>query len=200
VADVMLDRTQLADAKDMSLHPAAFMAAFGAAVVSLLLAPGSNGILGAGLAVLMALIASVDAASYVIPDVLTAAGLALALLHAASQNNDAIATAVAAAALRGIVLALLFWLLRVAYRWLRGRDGLGLGDVKLAAVAGAWLNWPAIPVAVDIAAFSGIAVYVVRQYVLQRPIRANAKLPFGAFFAPAIWLGWLFENVILGKI
>jgi leader peptidase (prepilin peptidase) / N-methyltransferase len=200
VADVMLDRTQLADAKDMSLHPAAFMAAFGAAVVSLLLAPGSNGILGAGLAVLMALIASVDAASYVIPDVLTAAGLALALLHAASQNNDAIATAVAAAALRGIVLALLFWLLRVAYRWLRGRDGLGLGDVKLAAVAGAWLNWPAIPVAVDIAAFSGIAVYVVRQYVLQRPIRATAKLPFGAFFAPAIWLGWLFESVILGKI
>jgi leader peptidase (prepilin peptidase)/N-methyltransferase len=169
-------------------------------VVSLLLAPGSNGILGAGLAVLMVLIASIDAASYVIPDALTAAGLALALLHAASQNGDAIATAVTAAMLRGAALALLFWSLRVAYRWLRGRDGLGFGDVKLAAVAGAWLSWPAIPVAVDIAAFSGIAVYVVRQYVLKRPIRSTARLPFGAFFGPAIWLGWVFESIILGKI
>jgi leader peptidase (prepilin peptidase)/N-methyltransferase len=200
VVDVMLDRTQLAAAKDMSWYLAAFVVAIGAAVVSLLLAPGGNGILGAGLAGLMVLIASVDASSYIIPDALTVAGLALALLHAASQNGDAIAVAAAAAALRGAVLAFLFWSLRVAYRWLRGRDGLGLGDVKLAAVAGAWLSWPAIPVAVDIAAFSGIAIYVVRQYALQRPVRATARLPFGAFFAPAIWLGWLFETVMLGKI
>ena len=49
--------------------------------------------------------------------------------------------AVGIALLRGAVLALLFLGLRALYRRLRGRDGIGLGDVKLAGVAGAWLDW-----------------------------------------------------------
>ena len=34
-----------------------------------------------------------------------------------------------------------FFALRYGYARLRGRQGLGLGDVKLAFVAGAWLDW-----------------------------------------------------------
>ena len=36
-------------------------------------------------------------------------------------------------------------------------EGMGLGDVKLAAVAGVWLDWADLPVAVDIAALSALA-------------------------------------------
>jgi leader peptidase (prepilin peptidase)/N-methyltransferase len=50
-----------------------------------------------------------------------------------------------------------------------------------------------IPIAVEIAALSALAVYGLRQLVLRRPIHATAKVPFGVFFAPAIWLGWLIE-------
>ena len=53
----------------------------------------------------------------------------------------AIAEAVGFALLRGAVLALLFLGAARRYRRLRGRDGIGLGDVKLAGVAGAWLGW-----------------------------------------------------------
>ena len=59
------------------------------------------------------------------------------------------------ALLRGAVLALLFLGLRVLYRRVRGRDGIGLGDVKLAGVVGAWLGWVTIPIAVEIAALVG---------------------------------------------
>ena len=34
-----------------------------------------------------------------------------------------------------------FWLLPAVYRALRGRSGLGLGDVKLMALAGLWPGW-----------------------------------------------------------
>lgn len=170
--------------------------AFLAAAASLVFAPGVEGIMGAALALLMVSIASIDARSYIIPDEATAAGFALALLHAALRNGDAMTTALASAALRGAILAAAFWGLRIAYRRLRGRDGIGLGDVKLAGVAGAWLGWTTIPIAVEMAALSGLAVYAIRQGVLGRPVRATGRLPFGAFFAPAIWLGWLLEMVM----
>jgi leader peptidase (prepilin peptidase)/N-methyltransferase len=102
----------------------------------------------------------------------------------------------AAAALRGGVLALLFLGLRVAYRELRGREGIGLGDVKLAVVAGAWLGWLIIPIAVELAAVAGLATYLVQRYWLGRSLQLHSRLPFGLFFAPAIWLGWLLETSV----
>ena len=196
----MFIRLHLTDVKQMTLQPVTVAAAVGAAAASLLLAPGSDGVVGACLAALMVVIAAVDLARYTIPDVLSVPAFALGLAHATLHADDAITATAAAAALRGVVLASLFWALRVGYRRLRGRDGLGLGDIKLAAVAGVWLSWAVVPVAVDIAAFSALVVYGTRQYVLRRPWQASARLPFGAFLGPAIWLGWIVETVIMGKM
>ena len=80
------------------------------------------------------------------------AALALGLVHAAIAQPDGIGEALAIAALRGAVTAAAFFGLWALYRRLRGREGIGLGDVKLAGVAGAWLDWPSIPIAVEIAA------------------------------------------------
>jgi len=192
----MFIRLHLTDVKATTLHPAVVAAAGGAAAASLLLVPDRDGVFGAGLAVLMVLIATVDLARFTIPDALSVPAFALGLVHAAMHGGDTIA----AAALRGVVLALVFWSLRIGYRRLRGCDGLGLGDIKLAAVAGAWLSWPAMPLAVDIAAFSALIAYGVRQYVLRRPWQPAARLPFGAFLGPAIWAGWIIETVILGTM
>ena len=98
--------------------------------------------------------------------------------------------------LRGAVLALLFYGLRAGYRRLRGRDGIGLGDVKLAGVAGAWLSLVAIPIAVEIAALAAIAVFCVRHYAAGKPLDTALKFPFGLFFAPAIWIGWLLDTTL----
>jgi leader peptidase (prepilin peptidase)/N-methyltransferase len=50
-----------------------------------------------------------------------------------------------------------------------------------------------MPVAIDIAAVAALAVYVARQLVLGRSIRSTGRLPFGLFFAPAIWVGWALD-------
>jgi leader peptidase (prepilin peptidase)/N-methyltransferase len=161
---------------------------------SLILVPNALGVAGGGLAVLMIAIAVVDARRFIIPNELTAAALALGFLHAAIQGP--VVEALASAALRGAVLAVTFLSLRVLYRWIRGRDGIGLGDIKLAGVAGVWLDWWVLPVAIEIAALAALAVYAMRFLHRRASVRSMTKLPFGLFFAPAIWLGWLLESAL----
>ena len=79
---------------------------------------------------------------------------------------------------------------------MRGREGLGLGDVKLAGVAGAWLDWATVPLAAEVAALAALGCYVVGRISTGRPISATNRMPFGFFLAPAIWLGWLFEVAV----
>jgi leader peptidase (prepilin peptidase) / N-methyltransferase len=164
---------------------------------SIAVAPDLRGVLGALLALMMLAIALTDARLGIIPDEWNAAGLTLAVLNAVLQNPDTMVEAMAAAVLRGGVLALLFLGLRVAYRGLRGREGIGLGDVKLAVVAGAWLDWLTIPIAVELAAVAGLMTYLVRRCWLGTPLHMTSRLPFGLFFAPAIWLGWLLETTMV---
>jgi leader peptidase (prepilin peptidase)/N-methyltransferase len=90
----------------------------------------------------------------------------------------------------------LFFALRVAYRRLRGREGIGLGDVKLAFVAGVWLGWTLIPVAIEIAAGAALLAYLTWRGLAKHPPEPAARLPFGLFFAPAIWLAWFIGAAI----
>jgi leader peptidase (prepilin peptidase)/N-methyltransferase len=167
------------------------------AIASLAAAPGPPGVFGAALGLLMLAIAVADACAYIIPDRLTLAAFVLALAAAAVTDFANIPENVALAAARGLVLALAFFALREIYFRLRQRHGIGLGDVKLAAAAGAWLDWPLIPVAVEIAAVLALTVYLASRLVLRRPISAVSKLPFGLFFAPAIWFCWLLGALFL---
>ena len=161
---------------------------------SLIVLPNAHGVVGGGLAILMIAIAVIDARRFIIPNELTAVALALGFLNAAMQDSGLVLELLAVAALRGAVMVIAFLSLRVLYRRIRGHDGIGLGDVKLAGVAGVWLDWWVLPVAIEIAALAAIAVYAVRFLYGRRPsARLKAKLPFGLFLAPAIWVGWLLE-------
>jgi leader peptidase (prepilin peptidase)/N-methyltransferase len=173
-----------------------------AAAVSLVAAPGLPGVLGAILALLMLAIAVVDMRHFVIPDELSAAAFGLAFVALWADDRAAPLRVVlddaAMAVVRAAALALVFLLLRELFRRVRGRQGLGLGDVKLACVAGAWLDWNTIPVCVEIAALGALAFHFVRLLRRGRGLRAAARLPFGPFLAPAIWLCWLLQAAWVG--
>ncbi|HWM46440.1 MAG TPA: A24 family peptidase [Xanthobacteraceae bacterium] len=167
-----------------------------AVAISLLAVSAPAGWFGAGLAVIMLAIAAMDARHFIIPDTLNAAGLVLGIGYVAVLGAGDWQILVAAG-MRATALALVLFAIRVTYRYVRGLDGLGFGDVKLGAVAGLWLGWTALPIAIEIAAVSALAVYALRQHMLRRPLRAASRLPFGAFFAPAIWICWLLEATVL---
>ena len=155
-------------------------------IASLAVSPGRSGVFGGALGLLMVAIAVIDKNSFIIPDRLTLAAFLLGLAQAASEGFGPILENIAVATLRGIVLALAFYILREIYYRLRHRQGIGLGDVKLAAVAGAWLDGTLISTAIEIAALAALTSYTASQLVAKRPLNAAAKLPFGLFFAPAI--------------
>lgn len=160
-------------------------------------APSFAGVLGGALGLLVLAIAAADARAFVIPDEFSLAAFLLGLLAAAVEGGGGLAGSIAFAAARGLISALVFLALKEAYFRLRHRQGIGLGDVKLAAVAGAWLDWPLMAAAIEIAALAAIASYVARGLMRGRPLSRMARLPFGLFFAPAIWLCWFVNAAFL---
>ena len=161
---------------------------------SLVTAPATEGIFGAFLAALMLAIATNDARHYLIPNELTGAAFALAMLRAAPDVPDMGAQALLWPVARALAVALPLLLLMLAYRRWRGRDGLGLGDVKLAAVCGAWLDLATVAAVIELAALLAIGAYVASALLQRKPLRGTAFLPFGLFLAPSIWIGWLGET------
>jgi leader peptidase (prepilin peptidase) / N-methyltransferase len=131
----------------------------------------------------MALITLIDHRHFVIPDLLslpsTVIGLAVAGLNA-SLPNHAIAALIAAGVL---------WALRLFYKQWRGIEGLGLGDVKLAAAAGAWLGLDALPMASLIATCAALVAVMLRG----GDVGPRTAIPFGSFIAPSICLMWLVQ-------
>ena len=195
----MLD-SPMTQSSPFPLRAAGIILAVGAFAIVLSIVAAHGGVagwLGAGLALIMLAIAVVDRQHFLIPNSLNAAGLALGLVHSVVVEQEDVGAALADAVLRATALALAFFILRLIYARLRQRQGIGLGDVKLAAVAGSWLSWSTMPIAVEIAALSALSAYALRRYALRRPLRPTSRLPFGLYFAPAIWIGWLLQTTIL---
>lgn len=87
------------------------------------------------------------------------------------------------------------WALNEGYRAIRGRAGMGLGDAKLLAVAGAWLGPEGLP-ATLLYACAGALFFVAVRYVRGHAIGRDEPLPFGPFLATAIWLVWLYGPLV----
>lgn len=81
------------------------------------------------------------------------------------------------------------YLVNLAYKAIRGRDGLGLGDVKLMAGAGAWLGWEGLPSVLLYATMAAL-ILVCSGVLVRNPTRDTA-IPFGAFICLGIWMTWI---------
>jgi len=128
----------------------------------------------------------IDWEHFLLPDVLTlplvVAGLAATWALAPWALADhAIAAALGYAALR---------LLGLLYRAWRGFQGIGEGDAKLLAAAGAWLGLAALPYVILLGALLGLAAAGVL-WLLGREMRRTTPLPFGTALAAATWALWL---------
>lgn len=89
------------------------------------------------LAVVLVAAAAVDLEHMILPNELTFGAAALALGTAGWRGVGLVGALIGAAV--GLALTYLPFLL---YKKLRGRSGMGLGDAKLAVVAGLWLGAP----------------------------------------------------------
>lgn len=132
-------------------------------------------------------LAWIDARHFVLPDFLTlpliAAGLAVTcLLDPPSTLDHAIG------ALGGLMFVII---VRHIYGMIRHQEGIGLGDAKLLAAAGAWVSWEGLPSVVAIGALAGLAGALLRR-MRKASISLTDRVPFGAFLCLGIWIVWLY--------
>jgi leader peptidase (prepilin peptidase) / N-methyltransferase len=101
-------------------------------------------------------LAWIDVEQFRLPDALTLPLLGAGLVATEVTAPDALGDHLIGAA----VGYLAFRTVRNAYRTVRRKDGLGLGDAKLLSAAGAWLGWALLPDVVFGAALLGVVRFV----------------------------------------
>lgn len=166
-------------------------------LVSLVSLPGPVAIASTVLGVLMLAGADVDARTYLLPNVITL-GAAICGVSSAwflSEQDPWLATS--DAVLRAIWAAGLLALLRWIYGSIRHREGLGLGDVKLAAAVGAWLPYEVMPLCFGLAT-GGALVTILWGHLRGKRIERTMKVPLGTFLCPALWFAFYASQLPTG--
>lgn len=145
----------------------------------MILDPGSLPLAALPLPITLAM-SLIDGRRRIIPDPLNLLLLALGLTVATLREPD---PATLAACLAQVATAFgLLWALRALYARLRGRTGLGLGDVKFVGAATAWIGLAGLPILILIASTTALAALALAA-LAGRAVTRDLRLPFGPFLA-----------------
>lgn len=128
----------------------------------------------------------IDLQEKLIPDRITLPGIALGLvLHLYPSPGEFLA------ALHGCLMACgIFYLIVWIASRIWGPDAMGLGDIGLASMMGAFLGWPLVMVAIFLGVFAGGLSGII--LLLSRLKGRRDEIPFGPYLAlggllAAIW-------------
>lgn len=125
----------------------------------------------------MIALAMIDFEHFLLPDVITWPGMAIGLLVLPWLGWHSHREAFFGAALgAGILLA-------VAWGWylLKGVEGMGMGDVKMLGMIGAFLGWQSVISTLFVASFIGSVVGLA--LMIPGRFSMKSRLPFGVFLA-----------------
>jgi leader peptidase (prepilin peptidase)/N-methyltransferase len=113
-----------------------------------------------------------------LPNVITYPGIVVGLAF-----SYWVPPGLAAAAIGCIAGASVLWLIRAAWKRATGVDGMGLGDVKMLAMIGAFLGWRQIGVVLFLSSLSGAVIGMLLAGLRNKSLQT--RLPFGTFLAVA---------------
>ncbi len=172
-------------------YPAIEAAALGIALWAVATLPGPLVWIGCLLGWTLLAASLIDLRHLLLPDVLVLplipAGIAVHAVLAPERVPDH--------AIGAAVGYLGFVAVRAVYAAVRRREGLGLGDAKLLAAAGAWVGWQGLPSVVFLGAMLALAG-VVAVRAAGRNVDVTGEIPFGPALALAIWLVWLYGPLV----
>jgi len=133
----------------------------------------------------------IDFYHQILPDAVTLPGFGLALIYAFFRENMTFLQALLGAAVGAGVLLLIYGL----YYLVRKKEGLGLGDVTMMLLVGAYLGWKLALFTLILASFLGALVGVF--FIFFRKKDMQFALPFGTFLAPAAFVALIWGERII---
>ncbi len=128
----------------------------------------------------------IDLDHQIIPNEITYPGMLLGLLAAVTVLPISWWDSLGGLLCGGGVLLFVVWISPYIF----GREGMGLGDVKLLAMLGAFLGWQATLLTLLLAAFSGSMVGLT--LAVTKLITLKDPIPFGPFLALGATLALFF--------
>ena len=133
----------------------------------------------------------IDARHQILPDAVTMPGLVLALAYAFFRDDLTFRGALLGAVVGAGFLLLVYG----AYLLIRKKEGLGMGDVTMMLMVGAYLGPLRTILVLILASFSGalLGVYLIAR----RGKDFQFALPFGTFIAPAAFVAMLWGERIV---
>ncbi len=155
-------------------------------LIALAVHPGLLGLVTALLGWWLLLLAALDTEHYWLPDRLTLPLVPAGLAAAWAGYGPHLEARLIGAAAGFLLLAVV----RLAYRAIRDREGLGGGDPKLLAGLGAWLGWQQIPNVLLGASLIGLAAVVLIR-LRGGAVNATDRLPLGTLLVLGGWPAWL---------
>lgn len=172
-------------------YPIVELATASAAVVLVLLTPPSV-LLASRLVFTSILIALfvIDLELQILPNIITIPGIPIGFMFSLFAPPGPIASALGILLGGGILYGI-----AAAYYLVRREEGMGMGDVKMLAMIGAFLGWRATLLTLVLASFAGASVGLALMATKKESLRY--ALPFGTFLALAAWVSMLFEEPIL---
>ena len=170
------------DAKHLAIELAAGMIGLVAALAH----PLPLALVTAGLGWWLLLLAALDVEAEWLPDALTLPLLLLGLAAAWAGFGPALTDRLWGAGIGWASLEAI----RLSYRLSRGREGMGGGDPKLFAAAGAWVGVWNLPVILLTAGLLGIAG-ALTMLLRGEKLAATTRMPLGTLIALALWPAWL---------
>lgn len=170
-------------------YPAVELVTFAVSLSAILATIGPIAWISIALGWVLVALAAMDLRHMVLSDSLTIGLILCGLASARFWSQFTFADHLLGALIGGAVL----YCISLIYRLLRHQDGLGMGDVKLFAAAGAWLAWQNLPSVLLYATFSALAAVLAHRLIVAPSVRG--PIPLGAFICLGFWLTWLYGPI-----
>lgn len=140
------------------------------------------------------IVSFIDLNQMIIPDLITLPGIGIGFLLSLFLKQISYIESLIGIIVGGGVL----YLIALLFLNLTGRQGMGLGDIKLFAMIGAWLGWRPLPLIILISSISGIIIGGGALIISGK--RLNKKIPFGPFLSLGTIIYILFGDILLNLI
>ena len=141
-------------------------------------------------------LALIDIDHQYLPDSITQpllwAGLLISLV---SVDGEPITVDVQSSVIGAAAGYLSLWSVFHLFKLVTGKEGMGYGDFKLLAAAGAWLGWQMLPLVILLSAAVG-AIFGSIMLIAAGKSR-QTPIPFGPYLAAASWIALLWGEKVL---
>ena len=147
------------------------------------------------LTVFFVIIFFIDLKHFIIPNELTYPLMGIGFLKSFDPNlNLYLFPDYINSLIGGVAGYLIIWFIIFAYKKLRNKEGMGLGDAKLLSAIGFWFGWVSVPLIIFFS--SVIALLYVAPTLINKTKSLTTEIPFGPYLIIGTLVYIIFGNQI----